>query len=177
MDLKTKKQPILVKWLYFVGFFLLTLAGMFLVYLYVWQRVVIIVQKKVAGDIFIQATTKSCSTDDDCAGSCGIPNLTKSEACLCLTDRCMRVAGADYFSESKYCEQDSDCVVSCYEGPVSLVYFETAGGAAADCTAGCKSDDVMTINGTANAVVCRSHQCQYQRGNTCYMGKIPARAQ
>jgi len=68
-------------------------------------------------------------------------------------------------------------VISCYEGPISASYFATAGGAAVDCSSGCKSDDVMNVNSDANSAVCKSHQCQYRLGNTCFTGKFPAQRQ
>lgn len=154
--------------------FIVVLSGVLGLYGYLWNTLRVSFAKTIAKDFYLENTQVACSSNSDCASVCaGGTSLGSGEACICLKSMCYYLKGSQHFSQAKFCEQDSDCTVSCYEGPVSMAYYEKAGAAQNDCSGGCADSAVMETNGAPNPIVCRNRQCQYRDGRTCYTGTMP----
>lgn len=110
-------------------------------------------------------------SEADCADVCGSGLLRQQEACMCLARQCYFIADKGHFSPNAFCSSDADCVLSCYEGPVSKQYFESVNGYERDCAEGCRLG--AAGNGEVPLVFCKNHQCRFEDNSTCFISAIP----
>jgi hypothetical protein len=174
MELLPKKKPIFLKFVYVALLFLAIFSGVMGLYGYLWNTLRTSVAKSIAKDFYLEPTQITCRANADCTTACGDGSvLGAGEACICLKDNCHYLKGSLHFSQAKFCDQDNDCLISCYEGPVSTLYYERANGLQNDCSGGCADTALTQSDGKPNIAICRNRQCQYRDGRTCYTGVIP----
>lgn len=170
-NLLEKKHSWLLKGTYIGILFLAVFSGIFYLYGYLWQTLGRPVAKSLASDYYLENKRVACTADIDCMGTCTVGELGAGEACVCLSGQCHFIANEDHFSRSKFCQHDSDCIVSCYEGPVSRQYYDAVRGFERDCTEGCKMSDAASE--ASPSAVCVNNQCKYETDRTCFLGAIP----
>lgn len=175
MELLPKKKAITLKLIYVGILFLFIFSGILGLYGYIWNMLKTSVAKTVARDFYLEGVARDCTSNADCRDVCQQQGerLGPDEACICLKRRCHYVSGAQFFSQPKFCEHDSDCTVSCFEGPVNKAYYDLAGGASNDCSGGCADASMLRTNGNSNITICRNRQCQYADGHTCFSAVMP----
>lgn len=174
MELLPKKKPVFIKLVYLAILFLAIFSGVMGLYGYLWNTLRTSVAKTIARDFYLEGTVVACRSNAECSGKCPLSGKAGAdEACICLKDTCHYLLGANLFSQSKFCEHDSDCTISCFEGPVAVAYYAQAGGARKDCAGGCADDSFLQVNGKENPIICRNRQCQYADGRTCFASPIP----
>lgn len=174
VNLMSRRKSPLLKVMYIGILFLIVFSGILFLYGYLWETMRTAVARSVTPESYFAKTPTSCVNNADCVGACkGVQGLKASEACLCLNAACYFVINPQYFSENKFCDTDSDCIVSCYEGPVSHSYYDRVNGTGNDCEEGCRVVSDKDMSGKSTARICRDHQCQFADGHTCFVAPIP----
>ena len=172
-DLKPKSKPLYLKIFYFVLLFLVIFLAIFYLYGFLWQKFSGIVARSLTRGFYMEQTGVACNNSNECLGACvNVNKLGGSNECLCLKKSCVYVENANQFAESKYCQRDSDCTVSCYEGPVSKFYYDSVGGDQEDCSEGCKTFSQRAGEKKVIEAICENSQCRYTSDRTCFIGSM-----
>jgi len=172
-DLKPKTKPLYIKIFYWLMLFIVVFVFIFYLYGLLWEKYSGLMARSITVGFYMEKTNVECMTTEDCKEVCkDIMTFDSSNACLCLKRSCVYVENANQFAESKYCEGDSDCTVSCYEGPVNKFYYDSVGGEVMDCSQGCRTFSQGSYDNDLNTAICENNQCRYTSNQTCFIGSM-----